>query len=337
MRSLFGAVALTVCAFAMLVVAGGAGAADVQHGISFTKGCSSPTAIGSPYSCSFSVQNNIDEAHDTLTINGLVDVVHSAGGDVNSGNVFSTVSLDSCSTSSGACVQTTATCSGGALTGTGTRVDPWKNATSCALPFGSRINVQSFSHYTVQAADFGLPNHRLLDDGSLSWHDVCNDPAGTGNTNCNPNPPDVGAGSSSLITGLGSSTATQIHNAAHGVVTAVAVSSTVHDFVTVSGVAGQPAPTGNVNFDWFLNGDCSGAPVQNSGSLGPLVAGGGSSSTFDATTFTFTVNSPGMRAFKAHYAGDSLYAASDGACEPLAVVDANIQISPATANNPVNT
>src|SRR5262245_49106386 len=85
-------------AFAMAGV-GGAGARpvflmdDVQHGISFTKGCTSPTAIGAPYSCSFSVQNNVDEAQDTLTMNGLVDVVHSAGGDVNSGNVFSTVAF----------------------------------------------------------------------------------------------------------------------------------------------------------------------------------------------------------------------------------------------------
>src|SRR5262245_15667817 len=105
MRGLRGAVGLVACAFVVLVVVGGASAADAQHGISFTKGCTSPTAIGSPYSCSFSVINNIDEAQDTLTINGLVDVVHAASGDANSGNVFSTLKFDSCSTSSGACVQ----------------------------------------------------------------------------------------------------------------------------------------------------------------------------------------------------------------------------------------
>src|SRR5580765_514463 len=239
----------------------GASADDVQHGISFTKGCSSPTAIGSAYACSYSVQNNVDDAHDTLTINGLVDTVHSAGGDVPSGNIFSSVKLDSCSTSVGPCVQTTATCSGGAITGTGTRVDPWMNATLCTLPFGSRINVQSFSFYTAQAADFALPLHRLLDDASLAWADLCNDPAGTGNTNCNADPPNAAAGSSSLITQLPSSTATTIHNAAHGPVTVVEAGSTVHDFVTVNGQGGQPAPSGMVNIDWFLNGDCSGAPA----------------------------------------------------------------------------
>ena len=65
----------------------GASSADVQHGIGFTKGCASPTAIGQPYLCSYSVRNILDEARDTLTINGLADVVHASGGDVPSGNI----------------------------------------------------------------------------------------------------------------------------------------------------------------------------------------------------------------------------------------------------------
>ena len=44
-----------------------------------------------------------------------------------------------------------------------------------------------------------------------------------------------------------------------------------------------------------------------------------------------------MRAFQAHYAGDATYTGSDGACEPLRVVDANIQITPPLATNPVGT
>ena len=44
---------------------------DVQHGIAFTKGCASPTQIGQPYACTYSIRNVTDEAHDTLTINGL--------------------------------------------------------------------------------------------------------------------------------------------------------------------------------------------------------------------------------------------------------------------------
>ena len=59
--------------------------------------------------------------------------------------------------------------------------------------------------------------------------------------------------------------------------------------MTVTGEAGKPIPTGNVNIDWFLNGDCTGDPAANSGSIGPLAANG----TFDATGFPS--RSPGDR------------------------------------------
>ena len=44
------------------------------------------------------------------------------------------------------------------------------------------------------------------------------------------------------------------------------------------------------------------------------------------------MNSAGFRAFRAHYEGDATYLPSDGACEPLQVVDANIQITPNGVN-----
>ena len=59
-----------------------------QHGISFTKGCVSPTQIGQPYTCAYSIRNIIDDAQDTLTIDSLSDTVHSSGGDVSSGNAL---------------------------------------------------------------------------------------------------------------------------------------------------------------------------------------------------------------------------------------------------------
>src|SRR3954452_5029169 len=143
----FGAVLLA------LLCTGSASALDVVHDIGFTKTCASATDIGDPYSCSYVVQNNLDAAHDTLTVSGLVDVVHSAGGDTSSGNVFSVIAIDNCTTTSGACTQSTASCT--ALLGTGTRANPWTSVSSCTLPFGSTLNFHSFSHYTVTAADFG--------------------------------------------------------------------------------------------------------------------------------------------------------------------------------------
>ena len=46
----------------LFVGSGEASAVDVQHGIGFTKGCTSPTAVGQPYTCAFSVQNILDVA-----------------------------------------------------------------------------------------------------------------------------------------------------------------------------------------------------------------------------------------------------------------------------------
>jgi hypothetical protein len=191
----------------------------VQHGISFTKGCTSPVTVGSPYKCSFAIRNNVDDAHDTLTINSLVDVVHSAGGDVSSGPVFSTLKLDNFGSS--------ATCSGGSLSGTGTVADPWTGATLCTLPFGSRIIVHSTSHYTVQAGDLALPNSKLTDSANLTWHDVCNDPAETGNSNCNPNPPTVGAASTAIVQPLPTTTTAPTTTTVTTPVTEQSVSTTV--------------------------------------------------------------------------------------------------------------
>ncbi len=126
---------------------------------------------------------------------------------------------------------------------------------------------------------------------------------------------------------LPSTTVTAIHNAAHGVVTSVAVGSVVHDSVTVSGSG--VTPTGNVTFDWFTNGSCAGNPAATSGDV---ALSGGSA---DATGFPQTVSSAGSYGFKAHYQGNSKYSPSDGDCEPLTAVDARITIGQ-SGTNPVN-
>ena len=43
-----------------------------------TKGCVSPTQVGQPYTCTYTIRNDIDDAQDTLTINSLIDTVHAA-------------------------------------------------------------------------------------------------------------------------------------------------------------------------------------------------------------------------------------------------------------------
>jgi hypothetical protein len=296
--------ALWLGAFAVLalsfVFVGSAAAQDPEHGIVFTKGCDSPTAIGEPYTCSYTIRNAVDEAGDTLTVSSLVDHVFTTP-TATSGNIIHDGAI--------VLVSGSATCTGG--TGSGTLANPWLNSTSCTLPTGGAIQVRNFSFYTVRDVDFALNGvHALTDQATLTWADTCS----SGSSNCPVGPQTASTGSQTFVTQLASSTATQIHNAAHQVVTApIAPGTNVHDFVSVSGQAGSPTPTGNVTIDWFLNGSCSGAPAATSPTFALNAAG-----EVDATTFNFTV-SVGQRAFMAHYAGNGTYTASNGPCESVTV------------------
>ena len=131
-----------------------AGAAEL-HGISFLKGCNSPTMVGEPYICTFQVQNVVDTAHDTLTISSLVDVVHAGAGDVTSINLLLT--------------PTVLTLAGGATCNVG--------QTLCTLPFNSSITL-TISYYNVHPGD---PNP-LTDTATLTWQDTCS--PGTPTPNC---------------------------------------------------------------------------------------------------------------------------------------------------------
>jgi uncharacterized repeat protein (TIGR01451 family) len=131
-------------------------------------------------------------------------------------------------------------------------------------------------------------------------------------------------------TALTPTVTTTIHNAAHAAVTTVEARATVHDSVHVAGVGDQPNPTGDVTLDWFTNDECSGEPAATSASL-TLDASG----NVDAASFQRGPLAPGFYSFKAHYAGDPVYAAQAGDCEPLTVVDASIQLTPAAATNEV--
>src|SRR5215470_6984742 len=181
---------------AFLVVSSGASCQTIQHGIGLTKGCTSPTKVGDPYTCTFTVRNVLDEAGDTLTISQLTDIVHSAGGNVT----FATV-LDSAPVVAS---------NGATCTAPPNRV--------CTLPSTGRVDIGPFTHYTVTGADFAGANP-LTDDASLTWQDTCDHSPPP--SNCNPVPPPVGAASQSTLVQRASQTATTIHNAAHGAVTVV--------------------------------------------------------------------------------------------------------------------
>src|SRR6266542_1619439 len=123
--------------------------------------------------------------------------------------------------------------------------------------------------------------------------------------------------------------ATAIHNPAHQTVTSVPVGTTVHDSVSVTDPNALGTPTGSVTFSWFTNGTCT-LPAAATDTQ-TLVAG-----AFDDTGFAFTPASAGLFAFRAHYNGDGNFTVADSPCEPLNVVDANIQITPATDTDEIN-
>ena len=291
-----------VCLVATMALFAGSASAAL-FGVSVLKDCVTPVNVGDAYACEFEISNTVQTSQNTVTVSLLRDQVLSA---VSPPDLVVPIN----SSTPGLILAGGATC----------------DATKCTIPFGGSLTTSFISHYTVQVADFPL----LADRGTFTWNNSC-DVVSAG---CSTLDSQGQATASATVNPLSTTTVTAIHNAAHQVVTAVPVGSTVHDFVRVANVLPNvPIPTGNVNVDWFLNGDCSGAPVASSGSLGPLDASG----QFDATAFSFTVNTPGMRAFRASYLGSGAYLPSTGACEPLQVVDANIQISPLQATNPVGT
>jgi uncharacterized repeat protein (TIGR01451 family) len=108
-----------------------------------------------------------------------------------------------------------------------------------------------------------------------------------------------------------SSTATDIHNGSHQVVTSVALGSSVHDTASVSSANKAFPVTGSVSFTLYANADCSGeGSPAGSVNLSNGVADGSS---------TKGPLAGGSYSFKAAYGGDDNFNGSTGPCEPLTV------------------
>ncbi|HXQ62554.1 MAG TPA: Ig-like domain repeat protein [Acidimicrobiales bacterium] len=256
--------------------------AVVVHGITLQKGCVSPTAIGQPYECVYTLAQNV--SGDTATITNVDDITAAKSGPVNSGPILPLLSL---------------TLSGGAACNTG--------QSQCTIPDGGTITSAEYSYYTVQPADFTLPSSLLSDEVTATYTEVC---TGPGSVNCPVGPQTATAGSSTVVTKAPSTTVTGVQLNG-STVTSVPLGSTVTDKATVSGT-GAGTPTGTVTFTYFTNGTCS-APGSAAGA--PTLNGSGVATSSSEGPITVI----GNYSFTAVYGGDANYAGSNGGCEAFSV------------------
>jgi hypothetical protein len=169
-----------------LIVAAAQGG-GITYGVSASKGCNSPTAVGQPDVCFYVFSNTGATSGDTVILTAANDVVRNDPSDLTDGgttyngthadNLLHALQLVFAAGPSGPPV-----CTGGA--GAGTVASPYVGATSCTLPFGAAVASNPAGWYTVQAADANLPNHQLNDQVEFTWMDLCDVHADPGS--CNP-------------------------------------------------------------------------------------------------------------------------------------------------------
>jgi LPXTG-motif cell wall-anchored protein len=230
-RRRFALTALFALVLAMAPVMLGATAAHAAgpfHGITLQKFCTSPTPVGDQMQCSFKV-TNADDNNENIVITSLTDVVHSAGGNVSSGNILGTLVW---------------TPTGGASCGGGT----------CTLPNkDDSIESNLFSHYTVQAADYNITtDHILADQVTVGWSEPVCELQG-----CPVGPQSNTTGASTTVTIATPSVTTKLS------ADAVQVGTSVTDQATLVGATSDAG--GNVSYAVFDNNECSGDPVADLG------------------------------------------------------------------------
>ena len=295
-------------------------AQPVLQGLGVAKGCVASTPVGSPYACLYGFANNrgVNPSNNTITVTSVVDTVFASGGNVASGNILPSLSL---------VFSGTASCTGGS--GLGTIANPYVGATSCTIPQNSGILTQAFSFYTVTNADYGLASHVLGDQVSAIWQATCDVTPG-----CSTQPSQNQAVGQTTITPGNP----QIVTSATPTIVA---GQTAQDSATISGLLGN-APAGNIVFTLFgpaAAPTCTPADLVFTSAPFPVTANG----TFGPATST-ALAAPGNYYWIATYtdtngSNDNVATPCGDANETTTVQqpDANIQISPLTATNAVNT
>lgn len=105
---------------------------------------------------------------------------------------------------------------------------------------------------------------------------------------------------------------TTVHDANHAALYSVALGSTVHPRVQVTGAAGTP--TGSVLVRWLGTSDCTG-PSLVEPFMAVLSAGG-----VDVTSFAQTPAAPGSYGFGVIYGGNATYQNTSMSCQPFVIL-----------------
>ncbi len=136
---------------------------------------------------------------------------------------------------------------------------------------------------------------------------------------------------SATITGtfgdmFGSTVSTQVRNGSNADVTNTALSfgTAVHDYATVNGVGSTTTATGTVTFNLYGMSNCTGSALSSE----QMALSGGNASSNATTTLA-----AGSYGYKASYAGNEMYSASNGVCEPFSVVGPTTNLTPTIQSN----
>ncbi len=145
--------------------------ANPKHGVSPFINCQTPTPVGSPYECSYGIQNT-DGYQDGTTITDIDDVIQTSSGPVDSGNILGSLQL--IFNPGIANPSAMPSCTGGS--GLGTSASPYVGATFCTIPWDAAIQTNDYSFYTVAPAD--LLSSPLNDIVTFTWQSLCSSESG---------------------------------------------------------------------------------------------------------------------------------------------------------------
>ena len=294
-------------AAAALIVAS-ADAESVTYGVSVSKGCNSPVMVGEQFTCFYVFSNTQPSvaapSQDTVSVVGATDSANRnpdpvTGPDVN---ILSQLQLVYGADIAGA---GPVVCNGGS--GLGTSASPYVGAHDCTIPYGAKISSKDFDLGTVTAQDAQAPGHKLHDQITFTWNDLCDV---SPSDNCNPegNTEQASAAATVIAT---SALTTNITPAHCDTPTACRVPIPVFDTAHLTGVTADAG--GNITFELFDITQPGGAACQTP--PGPIqtfsvpVTGPG-----DYQSPTVTIQKVASYGWLAMYSGDKFNTASTSDC-----------------------